>query len=419
MTKKGRDAVRAAVRGAKQAVPLPREGWRNALAKEDRGAPPPTLANVLIALRQAPELSSLFAHDQMLGLTMVMNEPPGHKAELPRTPRPLSEADASAVQEWIQRNGLPQASRDVLRQAIDLVARERAFHPVREYLQRLKWDHTPRLGKWLSYYLGAEPCAYTVIVGKRFLIGMVARVMEPGCKAEHMLVLEGPQGIGKSAACAVLGGAWFSDSLPDLVLGKEVSQHLAGKWLIEIAELSATSRASAEALKSFLSRTTERYRPPYGRDELIVPRQCVFIGTTNGQQYLRDDTGARRFWPVRCGQTIDLNALRQDVDQLFAEAFVAYRNGERWWPDATEIEHLTPQQDARREEDPWEIPILRFLTGVSGGRTTIPEIAAQLDLSVSRLDASVNHRIAAILRREGWADARTKKGRHWKQGGNP
>lgn len=357
-------------------------------------------------------------YDEMARHALVTRTPPGSRLPPVTAPRPATDADVAAVQEWMQGAAISRLGREVAHQAADLVAREGAFHPVRQYLTGLQWDGTPRIGRWLSYYLGTEPSDYAAAVGRMFLIAMVARIMRPGCKADYMMVLEGDQGAMKSTACSVLGGAWFSDNLPDVTSGKDVAVHLNGKWLIEVAEMSALSKAEAGALKSFITRDTERYRPPYGRLEIVAPRQCVFIGTTNKTAYLRDETGGRRFWPVKVG-TIDIDALRHDRDQLFAEAMVAYRRGDQWWPDrGFERAHIAPQQAKRFESDAWEQAVTEWMVRERKTETTILQVAREaLIIETPKLGTADQRRIAVVLELLGWVRGeRTMKGQPWVRG---
>lgn len=368
------------------------------------------LASALRALRDDPAVADCFAYDEMLRMPLLTKPLPGMDQE-PIVPRPITDADVSALQEWLQNAGLERLGKDIAHQAVDKRAHERSFHPVRDYLDGLRWDGKPRLGSWLSNYLGAEQTPNSEGIGAMFLIALVARIYEPGCKADFMMILEGAQGDCKSTACATLGGPWFSDHMPPVTSGsKDVSEHLSGKWLIEVAEMAAMTRTESDALKHFVSRPVEQYRPPYGRKEVKQPRQCLFVGTTNREAYLRDETGGRRFWPVKCGH-IDLRALRRDRDQLFAEAVARYVVGDPWWPDGDfEAAHIRSQQEDRFEVDAWEEIVVPWLSDKT--RVQVTEVARDcVGLAAPKIGTTEQRRITAILLRAGWRRIRDWKGR--------
>ena len=390
--------------------------WLTKAQRDSQGEPRPNLFNAMLALRADGGIADHFSYDEMLRAPIVARPVPGansYREGEPFEPRPVRDADVAALQEFLQASGLEKIGKGTVHQAVDLRADERRFHPVRNYLNALQWDGEPRLARWLVTYLGAEDTEYHRRIGSMFLVAMVARIFEPGCKADYMPIFEGPQGTLKSTACRVLGRPWFSDNLPDIrTAGKDVAQHLNGKWLIEVAEMSALDKAEASALKAFVTRTVERYRPSYGRKEVIEPRQCVFVGTTNKAAYLRDETGGRRFWPVRVG-VIDIEGLIRVRDQLFAEAVHLYRQGFRWWPDADfEREFIMPEQEARYETDAWEEAIRGFLAGKQ--RVTVLEVARDgMHIDVPRLGTADQRRIAATLERLGWARGKREGVARW------
>jgi hypothetical protein len=373
-------------------------GWEGE-AMDTKTTMASNLANALLGLRRAPALCDAIAYDEMLRAPMLTR--PLFSTDPAFMSRPVTDADVAAIQEFFHHVGMKRLGKDTAHQAVEKRAHECAYHPVREYLEGLKWDGEGRLGTWLSTCLGTEQNEYHEQIGTMFLISMVARIYAPGCKADYMMVLEGSQGTLKSQACEILAGKYFDDHMPDIG-SKEGSMHLRGKWLIEWAEMRAYTRAEADQTKAFLTRTVERYRPTYGRREVIEPRQCVFIGSTNRSTYLNDETGGRRIWPVRTGE-IDLDALRRDRDQLFAEAVALYRGGVCWWPDREfERKHVEAEQAARYETDAWQEPVETYLATVR--RTTILQVAkSALDFEkIDKLGTREQRRIANILTVLGW-----------------
>lgn len=330
----------------------------------------------------------------------------------------LQDADLGMIRVAVEQAGMHNVGADLTAGAVRAVAELNRFHPVRDWLARLQHDGTPRLDTWLTRYIGAPDNAYTRAVGRAFLVALVARVMAPGCKHDHVLVLGGEQGIGKSTACSILGGAWFGDNMPSIRDGaKEAGLYLRGHWLVELAELAPSRKAEAEDLKAFLTRATDEIRAPYARKADAVPRQCVFVGTTNETAFLRDVTGGRRFWPIACG-TINTNALTHDRGQLFAEALTAFHAGERWHL-TQEMDHLAQlEQEDAREEDSWEGAIADFLAGDGEFNDPVQAISARdlltkLGVPLERQSQSQMQRVARILKRMGWDREHNRNGKVW------
>jgi predicted P-loop ATPase len=240
-------------------------------------------------------------------------------------------------------------------EAVYKAAKFKPIHPIQDYLKALKWDGIPRLDKWLIDYLGCEDTAYVREVGKNALLQAVARIFRPGCKADHVLILEGAQGIGKSTAVQILGGEYYADIVID-PHSRDTVDAMRGAWFLEFSEMEVTRRADAEALKSFVTRTTDRCRLAYGKRSIDYPRQCVFVGTINPNamgEYLVDATGNRRMWPVLV-QKVALDLLRRDRNELFAEAYSRFKAGEVSWIENKHVlQEALIEQEKRRSSDPW------------------------------------------------------------------
>jgi predicted P-loop ATPase len=385
-------------------VPIQREQhWTNGLMLNNRGVPLGNLRNVLHALRNAPQWESVLAYDEFAGRVITRKSLPWGD---PDTERWSDDHDTRTC-EWMQEQGIPASVGHVGR-AIHTVARETRVHPVRDYINALKWDGTPRLDIWLTHYLGVEDTLYARAVGPRFLISAVARVFEPGCQVDHMLIFEGPQGILKSSALRALAQPWFTDRISNLG-SKDSAMEVAGVWLIEVAELDALIKATNTTIKSFITRRYDRFRPPYGKHVINQPRQCVFAGTINPVSgYLKDPTGARRFWPVVCG-VIDETGLVRDRDQLWAEALVRYRARASWWLETPELEALASvEQELRFEVDPWAETVGDWL--IERADVSISEVlTGALGIPAASQSHSAEIRVAVILKSNGFKQYRPGK----------
>lgn len=381
--------------------------WHGLMQAGARGDPLANLANTAKVLRLDPDFQDLFWFDEMLRRPIMSRVTPGL----------IDDMKLTMVQELLQVKGLKKVSLATLADAILLVSQEHLHHPVKEKLAAALWDGDRRVHRWMHDYLGAELNDYTETVGTCFFISIIARIYQPGCKVDYMPVLEGPQGEEKSKAVRGLALGYYSDSLPDLDDDPiRVSQHLNGKLIIEVSDLSSFGKAETTKLKAFVTRQTEIYTPKYGRYEVHEPRQCVLVGTTNKAVYLKDETGARRFWPVKCG-AIDLAGLERVVMQLYAEAKALYEAKEPWWPSRQfELQTIKPVQDERYEHDVWADKIAaEFAHPKPGDFATIGIIAKDiLGLELGRVGTNDQRRITSCLEMLGWTKGpRQSYGQPW------
>jgi len=313
-----------------------------------------------------------------------------------------------------------EPTNDKLREAVDVISKNNEYHPVQEYLKSLKWDGIPRINTWIKDYLkGVAEEPYLSAVSRKILVAMVRRAMEPGCKFDEVPILEGEQGVGKSTAARILAGdEWFTDAYID-PNDKDGLMKLRGKWVVEIGELSSMRKAQIESFKSFISIQKDHYRSPFKMIPLDYPRNCVFIGTTNSDEYLKDPTGNRRFWPIHVGKC-DTVKLAQDRDQLFAEAMCEYLLGETTYLDEKEIVGAKVEQEKRQESDSWEDLLHTFFESQKDRPEAerFPEEFTMSDLfkmpgpfHEGKQDRLNQYRVGYCLRRLGFERFQKKTGR--------
>jgi Virulence-associated protein E-like domain len=338
-------------------------GWKcGILMSKGKGAPAPlpNIGNIKNIIARHPDWEGLVGYNARKQTACFVKQPMWATDADDKLPRTIQDSDAVEAAAWFTSVIRCPASAQVCYESMLATAHKALFDPFEKHLESISWDGIERLDEWLITTAGAEDTPYTRAVGRKFIISIVARTYRPGSKVDTVMILEGDQGIGKSRLlCALVGDDFFTDNLEDLK-NKDARIQLCGPVIVELAELDALNNKESTAIKAFLSTRVDKFRPPYGRSTVSNPRRCVFAGTTNKSSYLKDETGARRFWPIAVGQ-IDLELLEDQKDQLLAEAVSLYNSDEQWWLTEEEEKLAQAEQELRRVETAFDSPVMEYL----------------------------------------------------------
>ncbi len=331
---------------------------------------------------------------------------------------PWDETDAIMCKKLFSSAYAYNLQKNLIHEAALAVANVTSYHPIKDYLNSLKWDGVKRVRDWMPTYLGTKDTEYEQAVGELLLIAAVARIFSPGCKYEYLVILEGEQGVGKTRACAILGGEWYGDIVID-VHNKDTVDAMRLKWIIEVSEMEMARRTDVQAMKTFLSKSVDTVRLAYARGAKDFPRQQVFIGTINPESdgYLKDMTGNRRFFPVTVKQ-IDQKKLIADRDQLWAEAVVLYealpknRDLELFLTDPKVYQMAADEADRRRFRDPWMDTVKQWLDDPDTERNFVMSkdiYHFAIGGEAKDFDKIKSTRIANVLKDLGWGKTITKR----------
>jgi putative DNA primase/helicase len=371
--------------------------WKDCgLLADSKDVPYATLANVSMVMRFHPNLKGRIWWDSFC-------ERVYHTTQSP-VPQEWTDFDSKNLTAFIQQTlRLPKVTLKIVDDAIGHAAFQKPRNSVREWLEDLEWDRVERLSTWIGDCLDVPLTAYSMAVARNWIISMIARVYQPGCQADHMPVLEGTMGVGKSSALEILGDRWYA-AVGTAFGSYEFINTIQGKWLVEIPDMAGFSRRDHSHVISTITTRTDRYRVKYGRHDQDHPRKCIFAATSETEDYLPEMRGIRRYWPLRCGKDVNLDALRQQRPQIFAEAVAAYRMGESF--HKMPKEETETEQRARNSDDLWTDDVLAYCEQREIGGYPVSPKKILTDSTISLASKDLDHhaklRVINILKAYGW-----------------
>ena len=385
---------------------------------------PTTLSKTINFLKNDPNLSTAFCFNLFTGDVEHAQDNIilSHTAKKGTS---VTDIDIKCLRGYLTRSFNFSPSKENIDDALVDCAMFNKYHPVKQYLEKLKWDGIPRLDRWLTEICGVENNVYSQSVGRKIFISAIKRIYEPGCWFAQLVIFEGRQRMFKSRLVQEMGRDWYASIHLKTQDTKTLVEDMRGKWILEIEELAGFGKQETEYMKAFVSRQTDRVRLSYGHRAEDHPRQSIMIATMNPDgenRYLIDPTGNFRYWPIKCGdKDIEIDVFKDVRDQLFAEAKVAYNKGETLWLGSKEEDELAQkEQEKRLSVDPWGPIISGWLDDEVKLKARVQVTANEIALGCLRMipekiNAIVWRRISRVLIESGWKKYKStsKKDRHW------
>lgn len=359
------------------------------------------MINIVLLMKNDPMLQGIFRYNDFTGC-IEYAEIPSWDASIKKGKR-IDDGDEVHLKNWLAEKYHFEPSTSLIGEALYVYAKNQRYHPIKNYLEALKWDKKKRLNTWLHKITGVEKNAYTSLVGRKMICAMVKRIYHPGCQFDNLIVLEGKEGIYKTTMLRILGGKWYAP-FSIKAESKDAVDVMMGKWLLEMEELATMRGSEIEYVDAFLSRNVDRVRLSYRRNAQDFHRQCIFVGTMNpigSNQYLKKQSQNRRFWPVECQGTIKIEELKEIKDQLFAEAMQVFEEENLFMDNEEAVSISLNKQEERKAHDFWVDIIDEYLTGKTVVRAT-DVLAEALTLSKDKINHTSSIRLGICMRQLGW-----------------